>query len=179
VIRCVMIPHAPNQVRTVEQLASYVEAFWSKEKRNFQKRLDIPGLLTAAMKILEDDRARGIPVRNWRSLEWALRHAEKVSRAQRLVLRKAIREAALRAARAPKQDALGERIEKVTARRPDITELELLELLKAEKGLGLIVDVHGGVISFKNGKRDKASPISGLRNRLSRTKKKLRRPRPR
>jgi hypothetical protein len=78
-------------------------------------------------------------------------------------------------AQRPRPDALQVEIEQIASRKPYITEKELLDALETIKGMGIIQDIDKEDIYFAEGEGgpEKCAPISGLRSRLSRVKKKI------
>mgnify|MGYP001443759696 FL=1 len=79
--------------------------------------------------------------------------------------------------RKPRIDKLQERILEIVKIKPEITEKNLLLELENEKNLGVIEDVDDEAITFidKKGK-SKTAPITGLKDRLSGAKKRLKSP---
>jgi hypothetical protein len=65
-------------------------------------------------------------------------------------------------------------IEKIVGERPRITARQLEEKLRSYQGLGIIADIDEEVISFANkDDRLKDAKVSGLKDRLSRAKAKV------
>ncbi|OAI14215.1 hypothetical protein A1507_15545 [Methylomonas koyamae] len=85
-----------------------------------------------------------------------------------------IRENKRAAGKKPKPDTLQILINQIVRNNPEISEKELLSKLEKEKGLGVIEDVEDIDIVFSD-KNDqlKAARVSGLKDRLSRAKKKF------
>lgn len=69
-------------------------------------------------------------------------------------------------------DSLQELIIKIVAKKPDINEKALLIEIEKKRGCGVINDVDDDVIYFNHKGEEKDAPISGLKDRLSRAKKK-------
>jgi len=68
-------------------------------------------------------------------------------------------------------------IESIVSRRPDISEPELLERLMSEIGNGVIESIEHGTITWLNDQcEERTSSVSGLKDRLSKLKKKLNKP---
>jgi hypothetical protein len=109
-----------------------------------------------------------MPLRHRATLERALEDAERIG--QRFLLQQA-----RKGGRAAKTDALQSLIERIVARRPSISAEQLLEALRDHERIRPIQDIVAGVIEFTdhNG-ASKSAPISGLKDRLSRAKKKIR-----
>jgi len=73
-----------------------------------------------------------------------------------------------------KPDALQKLILGMVKEKPKLSVSKLTQSLEAQIGMGIIEDVSEGVISFvENGKPIVDSPISGLKDRLSRAKKSI------
>lgn len=76
---------------------------------------------------------------------------------------------------ASKGDALGKLILNVVRRNPQISLPQLLNRLKQEAPGPIVLEIDQEEILFLNGNRDKTCRISGLKDRLSRAKKQVRR----
>jgi hypothetical protein len=70
-------------------------------------------------------------------------------------------------------NALQRLIIEIVAKNPDISQTDLLIEIERASGLGVINEVIDGEISFNDNGREKCAPVSGLRGRLSRAKKRL------
>jgi hypothetical protein len=63
----------------------------------------------------------------------------------------------------------------IVKRRPHLSEIDFLEAIKAQQGLGVVIDIDDAAIHVAtDGKPIQEIPISGLKDRLCRLKKKLR-----
>jgi hypothetical protein len=132
-------------------------------------------LYEIAMRNLNSEYLRAVPVKSQNTLEDALAHAaESKTTVQRSFSRKGGKQA--------KPDALQRVIEKIVKEKPNTTGHELLRGLPDGEWAGTVTkidkknEVLAGVamIHFveENG-MPKVAPISGLKDRLSRAKKKI------
>jgi hypothetical protein len=78
-------------------------------------------------------------------------------------------------AKKPRVDALQAEIEKIVSHKPTITRDELFTQLEQLKGLGIIQDIEDDLIHFSSSENEpvKTATISGLKDRLSRARKKI------
>jgi hypothetical protein len=158
--------------------------FWEVESKKAELRMSDPLVRDIALARVESDFKRYIPARYQISLEAALAEAEQSKR-----------HFSRRGGRADKSDALQDFIIAVLRKRPKITVTLLLEKLKiAAQSGGAIEEVTNEEIAFvepmnKRARRgatregqggrepresaSRSAPISGLKDRLSRARKKL------
>jgi hypothetical protein len=81
---------------------------------------------------------------------------------------------ARKAGRAAKADALQELILESVRRNPGLTERQLMMILRTNNNSGsAICDIDNEFIHFRSKGKDKQAPISGLKDRLARAKKKI------
>ena len=155
--------------------------FWGKETPEAMRLLQMDGLLEGAMAELEEDAERFLSLAQHRGLEKAVRDFNRrLPLYQPLIARGIRSEQARVAGSAKKTDRLQELIVELVRENPRLTAPQLrvrLEGLKRQKGpLDYVVveDFDDENICFvrKDGKGDSA-PISRLKDRLSRAKKKL------
>jgi hypothetical protein len=158
--------------------------FWEVESKKAEQRMKDPLVRDIALARVESDFKRYIPVKYQISLELALVEAEQSKR-----------HFSRRGGRADKTDALQDFIIAVLRKKPNITVTQLLEklILAAQPG-GPIEEVTDEEIAFleQTNKRarggaaregqggrapresaSRSAPISGLKDRLSRARKKL------
>jgi hypothetical protein len=76
-----------------------------------------------------------------------------------------------KSAKNPRPDPLSDLIKKIVDKKPDITAKSLPDELEKYKGHGVIDDIDETEISYYVKGKEKESPISGLKDRLSRAKK--------
>jgi hypothetical protein len=75
---------------------------------------------------------------------------------------------------AAKTDTLQELILESVRRNPGLTEKQLMMILRANNNPGsAICDIDNEFIHFRSKGKDKQAPISGLKDRLARAKKKI------
>jgi hypothetical protein len=151
--------------------------FWELEGQKLEKRMDNPALREAAFARLASEFRRRVPVQNQMTLESALEEEEQAfSKRADLVEPFVVSRRARRAGSAKKVDALQGFIVSVVRCRRTIKVSELLEKIRAEAGSGRPIEgVAAGCIEFVGANhRSRSSPISGLKDRLSRAKAMLR-----
>jgi hypothetical protein len=163
-------------VITADEMNRRNKAFWDCENKLMQERLQKPEILTVAVRDLESEAWRQVPIRNRKTFESALQDAEEV--AAILVgpsFQASMQNAARKAGSAPKSDALALLIREIVRAQPDISLAELISKLDGQREPGIIQDLEDGGIWFANGPNDsKHAPVSGLKDRLSRAKKEIR-----
>ena len=146
-------------------------AFWQRETARAERRLQDPDLVKLAWANLQEEAARHIPIGHQKSFEMALQDAEGLL--DHPILRRRIqRDFSIRGGKARKPDALQRLISEIVRARPTITEPQLRRALEAAEGRREVVqEIADGEIWFlsENGK-DAHAPLSGLKDRLSRTK---------
>jgi hypothetical protein len=154
----------------IEAIQRGYEEFWEQQNRLLAERLDDPYLAKRALdEILPDEAARLIPVKCRLTLEAALERAE--------IERREVLSALGRHGRASRgSDALSQRIQAIVQRQPDISEPQLREMLAAGSGAhDTIVAIDDEVIVFRDHDgQEKEVDTSGLKDRLSRIKKRFR-----
>jgi hypothetical protein len=147
------------------------KAFWAAESKELERRIQRPDWVKEAIHTLEDELRRMVPAKNTHSLESAIASAERTSD------RFAGAQARIRGAaggRSRRLDPLNELIEAAVSRRPAISCEELLGELKADAPGAIVEEVTAEMISYvaANGKLMEV-PVSGLKDRLSRARKKI------
>ena len=141
--------------------------FWDVQKAFADKRFANPNLLALALERIEREDKRFIPIYNQLTLEAALEEEEAAG----------ARHLARLGGQAEKTDALQELIEKIVEIEADISAKGLLQRLIAvsQAKTECVSDViQEQVIFRKSGGKLGTAPISGLKDRLSRAKKKIR-----
>ena len=150
--------------------------FWAEQKILLEQRISDPALFHLAKRDMDFEAARGVPVKQLKTLEQALADAaysQSTFHSQH----------SLKGGRAPKSDSLQELIQEIVHCDPRISQRALWHRLRSEIGKGIIVSIDaersvaaGFVrkIHFVTGDgKVKTARISGLKNRLSRAKAKL------
>jgi hypothetical protein len=162
---------------TPQQINERNREFWSKQSALMEQRLGDPDILTAALRDIEYEALR-LPVHYQKSFEEALEIAEHAQvRFQRQAAKTFQITFSKKGGAAPKPDALQNLILEIARRNPHITQTELLAELQNRTPGSVVIDIdyNFGSIEFnnKNVQRSKFAAISGLKDRLSRAKKKL------
>jgi hypothetical protein len=151
--------------------------FWRDESAAAERRAMDSPLLETAEEILRSEIVRAIPVRSQRTPEDALMAASAArSRLQPGLAHEGIVALARKGGLADKTDALQRVIEELVAENPSVSATIVLSRLRSmQSPSGPIEEVTDAAISFTlaNGRSREAS-ISGLKDRLSRAKKKAR-----
>jgi hypothetical protein len=152
-------------------------AFWPAESAAAECRASQPALLKIAEDMLRSEIARLVPEQRQRTLEDALIAASAAK--DQLgpdLAREGVREQARKGGRAGKTDALQKIIEGIVEKSPSVSGPALLEKLRSRiGGDGPICDMAETTITFEQtpGGKLKVAQLSGLKDRLSRAKKKL------
>lgn len=142
--------------------------FWEKRQEIVERQLADDAVRMHAFAELEQDQQRGVPVPYQRTVEDALQRAEDLKAA---VISQRLR----RAASAPRPDRLQALIVEIVEKSPTITCPALLERLRQCAGDGVVEEIDDDEIWFVDGKgKGEHTPISGLKDRLTRAKKKVR-----
>ncbi|HEY6769453.1 MAG TPA: hypothetical protein VI386_32325 [Candidatus Sulfotelmatobacter sp.] len=167
----------PNQRLTLADINQQNRQFWLEQSELLSQRIQDATLHEIAMADLSAEAAMRVPVRNRKSLEQALSQAEKsLSIFQRNFSSKG--------GKAVKVDGLQGVILEIVRAKPDINTQRLLQKLRkmASEGHPVVrkvdrkwelLDDQTEQIHFKNGGMDKTSPVSGLKDRLARAKRKI------
>jgi len=138
--------------------------FWASEKVQMERRMEDRIILLIAVELSKAEAARR-PVYFQSSFNEHLADAESVKPC-------ILGELGRRGGKASKTDPLQKLIEDVVRRQPSITEEKLRYYLKRHGHP--IFDICDGTILFCNhDNSEKSAPLSGLKDRLSRAKKKI------
>jgi uncharacterized protein YihD (DUF1040 family) len=142
-------------------------AFWEIENARMLERMGDDAVRQTALEAMAAETNKGTPVYFQTSICQALADAEKAKR-------RFSRQQAQKGGRAEKSDELQTLIQKFVRHLPNLTFAQLLEKLEECKKIRDVIDeIDDGVIYFKQGPTGKSAPISGLKDRLSRAKKKI------
>jgi hypothetical protein len=162
-----MAPEArkPNPVLVRINLQN--EKFWQEQRILRDRRMADPAILATAVADMTSELSRNVPVRAQKIFEAALADAEAAK--QRF-----ISERARTAGRVKKSDPLQTLIEKMVLEKPAITSVELRRLINNHADVEPIEEVTSKAVyvTRPNGTAKKV-PLTGLKHRLSRAKKKL------
>jgi hypothetical protein len=161
---------------TLGAINAWNAKFWSKQSRLTRQRIADPIISALAISEIQSETIR-LPSRYQKSLDQALADAERAldlvwnnpGEAERSRMRMLSR----RGGYALKTDALQTLIIAYFQEEPEIDQRKLWHYLKSEQGLGVIKFIDDQKIEFvdRNSKL-KTAPVSGLKDRLFRAKKK-------
>jgi hypothetical protein len=153
---------------TPQELNEINRRFWSKQRTLLAEGMADDVLRTTAFELMNDELCRGVPTKSQLSIYQAFTNVTAIARQFRT-------EQARKGGKALKTDALHVLIEQIVSRRPNMTCPELIEQLQADTGIAPIEDVDGDAIHFTDHYgRSNQAPLTGLKDRLSRAKKKIR-----
>ena len=141
-------------------------AYWERQRSIFAKRMADDAVRETAFAALRAEELRQVALCSRLSLEQALEDAERVGR-QFLI------QHARKGGAAEKTDSLQFVIQEIVTRHPRISASHLVDVLRARQGIEPIEDIEEDAIWFTtiNG-ASKSASLSGLKDRLSRAKKK-------
>jgi hypothetical protein len=160
---------------TPRQINQLNRRFWRTRSKLMNEQITDPALYEIAMKNLNSEQLRAVPVKSQNTLEQALADAaESKTTIQRFFSWKGGKQA--------KPDALQRVIEKIVKKKPSTTGHELLRELPDAEWAGTVtkIDKKGEVLArvvmihfVEENETPKVAPVSGLKDRLSRAKKKI------
>lgn len=160
---------------TLKELNERNRQFWLEQSAFMEQRMTDQDVLRVAIRDLESEYVRRVPVYYQKSFAQAL---ETAASNKTYFLERAANNFQIEFSRkggaASKTDALQKLILKIVYRRPDITSPELLIELDSRRLEGIIEDIDhaSGIIEFRSDNQNlKQARISGLKHRLSRAKK--------
>jgi hypothetical protein len=158
-------------IRTLAGLNERNREFWERQNILMNERVGYPFILEKAMRTINAESESRLATRSKKSFVRALEDAANEFKASETPLGRIF---AIRGGKASKMDALSKIIVDVAENKPHVTRLQLLDYLKKRQGDGIIIDVDEDRISFpsRTGQIKDAS-IRGLKDRLSRAKKKI------
>ena len=155
-------------LRTAADINESNRAFWARQNALMEQRMADDAVRQDALARVESESSRGVPINKQVSLVAALEEAET---SKGIFLS----QFAGKGGRADKPDALQELIIEYARTVPTITERELREKLTRERHPEVISDIEDGEIDFNDRDgRSKSALVSGLKDRLSRARKKVR-----
>ncbi|HET9282336.1 MAG TPA: hypothetical protein VFR24_10280 [Candidatus Angelobacter sp.] len=177
-IENVGINHAVGKLCTLKEVNEWNRQFWSDLSDSIERWMADPEVLKLAMEDIESESVRRVPLYNQKSFAQAL---ERAANTKTGILKGAAKSFQIdfskKGGSAPKPSALQKLILEIVQRKQSITEPELLRELETRKLQGIITDIDYGLnlIEFQNNNDQqlKRASISGLKDRLSRAKKKL------
>ena len=164
---------------TLKQINQQNLAFWETNTALMYKRLENDVIREIGLQTISSTREVNLPIKLRMTLEVAMEIAdnnfEKVKAKVKEDIKVEVKkDFALIGGRAMKEDPLQKYILKLLETRPDITSAQLLKELKNKVGGDLIYSIEHNSISFwSHPDKFKDAKISGLKDRLSRAKKKI------
>jgi hypothetical protein len=160
---------------TPQEVNRWNQEFWLVESQLRDRRMSDELLLNFAQEDMRSERAREVSIKSQKTFEQALSDAEK--------LRNTVRSAFSRkGGSAPRCDALQSLIEEIVRENPKITQGQLLRELKGARGAGTVVpdekvdrvpDAEKWIHFVNEDRKPKEASVSGLKDRLSRAKRKI------
>lgn len=161
--------------RTQREINERNRQFWLKQTSLMEQRMADEAILRVAMNDLKSEALRQVPVYSQKTFEGALETAEAARLAFQKEDTKSFQSAFSRkGGAAAKPDALQSLILQIVGRTPNVTARELLARIECQKPHEWDIDKKGDTIEFPDSQgRYKSAPISGLKDRLSRAKKKI------
>jgi hypothetical protein len=172
--------NASDNPMSLKAINARNEQFWAKQARLTENRIADPMSYAAAKRDMDSEAIR-VAIRERKSLEQALSDAhETVQETAKLVWRTVVhaeRERRRGISRsgglAPKTDALQRLIQQLVRETPGMSRLDLWYRLKDQKGRGTIMAIDRKEIKFLTSAGElKSAPVSGLKDRLHRAKRK-------
>ena len=163
-----------GRFRTPREMNEWHREYCGKQSKLMEERMAEEDVLDVAIKDLQSEALRQVPVYFQKSFEGALESAavSKV-RFQKSGAKNFQSDFSRKGGMAPKTDALQKLILARVCVNLVITERQLLNHLKEKCLGGVVIDIDErlGIIDFDNGGRKKSARITGLKDRLSRAKK--------
>jgi hypothetical protein len=150
-------------------------SFWERESKLFSRRFENPAPRQFALDLTAGERARGIPIYFQMTLESATHSAVAVREIFVTAAQKSFpSELGKRGGRRKRSDALQVVIEEIVAAAPTIGSNELLKMLHKRAAIrDVIEDIDDGEIFFVENGRQRSARLAGVKDRLTRARKKL------
>ena len=165
-------PTKAHQLPHLREINVRIQEFWEEQNSLRETRMSDTAIFQTAMEDLESEQLRQVPVYPRKSWEKALEDAARTK--QRYDAQSNCQfqiEFSRKGGKAPKPDALQQFIMDSVRKNPDLTEPELLKLLKENRRM---FGVNEEEICFDKPNRAlKSVPLSALKDRLCRAKKKI------
>jgi hypothetical protein len=166
-----------GRLRTLREINERNRQFWSEQSILMEQRMADEDIVRVAMNDIQSECARQVPVYNQKSFEEALEiAADAKARFQRSTAKSFQTAFSKKGGAAPKRDALQDLILQIARTNRNIAKTELLAKLEKSTPGPVVIDIdyEAGSIDFHNkNDRHKSARISGLKDRLSRAKKKI------
>ena len=180
-----MLVHMPTQPLALAQINERNRQFWKEQNNLRDTRISDTAIFRTAMHDLESEQLRQIPVYFRESLEKPLEDSARAKqRCDEQSKGQFQTEFSRKGGKAPKTDALQRWIRDIVRAEPNMNTRQLLFKIRslAKSGDSIFNQVDrksdGSVgqhelIHFGDGGEDKTAPVSGLKDRLFRAKKKI------
>lgn len=149
---------------------------WAEQKILLEQRISDPVLYDLAKRDMDFEAARGVPIKQQKTLEQTLADAAQVRSTVHAELSR-------KGGKAPKSDALQELILEIVLTHPNTSEKELLKMLAGEAGAGVVTSIDEPseplagdtpcIHFIEDDGRSKTASVPGLKDRLSRAKAKI------
>jgi hypothetical protein len=167
----------PTVMITAAEMNRRNKEFWEAERLLLERGMADPLIRTVALDMMATDVKMHIPLRHQKSHYSAIHEAERiigtVMESEKGVQRFASRLAS-KGGRAKKTDLLRRWIEDAVREQPRITEPQLRQRLIREQRVAPIQEVTQNRVYFDTPSGgSKWCPLSGLKDRLSRAKRKI------
>jgi hypothetical protein len=151
----------------IEEINQMNAEFWAAQKVLLRERMADEAIRQTAFEAIATETVKGLPLFYQKSIYEALADADRARK-------RFMSQHARRGGLAGKTDVLQDLIEQIVRRNPAITVRALEARLSEHQGIEPIQDFSDGTISFTNrGDRTKYAALSGLKDRLSRAKRKV------
>lgn len=161
-------------LRTINELNAN---FWAKEGLRTQMRASDPAIAKNALDLMDLFRRVGFSVNQIPSFDYLLYAADINNKTSLTYF-------ARKGGKAPKRNALQEVIDEVVRQNPNITVPQLIQALKGDAGAGVVTSIDEPsdlllecdtryIHYIDDDGRPKTASLTGLKDRLSRAKRKI------
>jgi hypothetical protein len=165
-------------MQTISELNSYYKSYYAEIAERSDVLLRDPVIAQVAAADIHNDLNK--PFQQQKQFYSALLDAERAVSITRnalasdeLLRKQIIRESAKRAASAKRTNALQALIASHLAENPGASNMDVFEMLNRAARGGVVHDIEEGFIHWVDGGREKKTPVSALKHRISRERKKL------
>jgi len=161
---------------TTEGLNEQNRRFWQTQSDLLDKRMSDELLFNVATMDMRSETLRQVPIYSQKTLEQALADAERLRNAFQSDFSR-------KGGSAPRCDALQSLIEAIVVENPKITQGQLMRELRRDRAVGIVTSIDEKSDALADGAKEihfvdedgtpKAASVSGLKDRLSRAKRKI------
>ncbi len=165
-----------NGPRTLEQINERHREFWPEQSTLMDQRMSDETIFKLAAIDMGSETMRQVPLKSQKTIEQALADAEMAKNTFQSAFSR-------KGGRSSKSDALQSVIQEIVQENPKITQGQLLRELTRKQEAGVVVSIDeepdvlagvGKMIHFVDeGETPKKASVSGLKDRLSRAKRKI------